>query len=88
MTKLSMIEFYIAKIESYMRRKHDSILKVQEDEDSFSPVQVGGLSDTEQVDDDAGDANSSDEAVNERNTGDGMPEVLVENNGTHPQDKS
>jgi len=33
-TKLSMIEFYVAKIESYMRRKHESILKVQEMEDA------------------------------------------------------
>jgi hypothetical protein len=33
MTKLSMVEFYIAKIESYLRRKHESILKVQDMED-------------------------------------------------------
>ena len=30
MTKLSIVEFYVAKIESYMRRKHESILKVEE----------------------------------------------------------
>ena len=29
-----MVEFYVAKIESYMRRKHESILKVQEMEDA------------------------------------------------------
>ena len=74
MTKLSIIEFYIAKIESYMRRKHDSILKVQENRNSLSPVQISSLSDAEQVDDDAGDANSSDEAVNERNTGESPPQ--------------
>ena len=74
MTKLSIIEFYIAKIESYMRRKHDSILKVQENRNSLSPVQISSLSDAEQVDDDAGDANSSDEAVNERNTGESSPQ--------------
>ena len=27
-TKISVIEFYVAKIEAYMRRKHESILKV------------------------------------------------------------
>ena len=30
MTKLSIVEFYVAKMESYMRRKHESILKVEE----------------------------------------------------------
>ena len=30
MTQVSMLEFYIAKIESYMRRKHESILKVND----------------------------------------------------------
>ena len=39
MTKISMVEFYIAKIESYMRRKHESILKVQEMEDAATSEQ-------------------------------------------------
>lgn len=32
MTKVSIVEFYVAKIEAYMRRKHESILKIDQDE--------------------------------------------------------
>ena len=39
MTKLSMVEFYVAKIESYMRRKHESILKVQDMDDGASDIE-------------------------------------------------
>lgn len=37
MTNLSIIEFYFAKIESYLRRKNENALKVQE-ADKNSPI--------------------------------------------------
>lgn len=37
MTNLSIIEFYFAKIESYLRRKNENALKVQES-DKNSPI--------------------------------------------------
>ena len=69
MTKLSMVEFYIAKIESYMRRKHDSILKEQENvrDTATSAASDSLLSDVEQADDEEmiGEVNLSAEAMNE-----------------------
>lgn len=38
LTQLSLVEFYLAKIESYLRRKHESILKESEVDDSASSV--------------------------------------------------
>lgn len=38
MTQLSLVEFYLAKIESYLRRKHESILKEHDVDDSASSV--------------------------------------------------
>lgn len=35
-TKISVIEFYVAKIEAYMRRKHESILKIDVNDDNSS----------------------------------------------------
>lgn len=43
-TKISVIEFYVAKIEAYMRRKHESILKIDvndansSEEESAAPL--------------------------------------------------
>jgi hypothetical protein len=36
MTQLSLVEFYLAKMESYMRRKHDSLLKGNPADDASS----------------------------------------------------
>lgn len=46
-TKISVIEFYVAKIEAYMRRKHESILKVDvndanSSEDDSEAIMVPG----------------------------------------------
>lgn len=39
MTNISIVEFYFAKIESYLRRKNESALKIQDDEKSVkSPI--------------------------------------------------
>ena len=46
MTQVSMLEFYIAKMESYLRRKHESILKVNELEETQSTTSNGELSDS------------------------------------------
>jgi hypothetical protein len=43
MTQVSMLEFYVAKVESYLRRKHESILKVNDLEETSN----GDLSDSQ-----------------------------------------
>jgi len=63
MTQVSLIEFYAAKLESYMRRKHDNILKADEsssndltsppprsfDEESKSPTVTTDVSDRDHL---------------------------------------
>lgn len=38
MTNIGIVEFYFAKIEAYMRRKHDSALKVRDPDNLDSAV--------------------------------------------------
>ena len=48
MTQISMIEFYAAKLESYMRRKHDSILKADEFSDTQSTASASRIKDNDE----------------------------------------
>ena len=38
MTNIGIVEFYFAKIEAYMRRKHDAVLKVRDPDNVDSAV--------------------------------------------------
>jgi hypothetical protein len=49
MTNLSIVEFYFAKIESYLRRKHDSALKTNEDSQIIDSEISDPEADTENV---------------------------------------
>lgn len=56
-----MVEFYLAKIESYMRRKHESLLNEGSTNDSKSTVDADEVADDEQAKA-LGDANKAEES--------------------------
>ena len=61
MTNLSIVEFYFTKIESYLRRKHDSVVQVDE-----SKALESDMSDTEKLEE-------SEEIIHERsNSGESL----------------